>query len=173
MDSSSTERDRALRRIAPAGMQQGTDWKAAAWAGVIAGAVFLVLEMLLVWLVQGMSPWAPPRMIAAMILGRQVLPPPADFSGVAVAVAMLIHFPLAVVYGLILGWAVRRLDMAAAVLAGAAFGLVAVYLLNFYVIAPLLFPWFTEARNWISVFAHLVFGALLGAAYVALRRRGD
>jgi hypothetical protein len=36
-----------------------TDWKAAAWAGVIAGLVFVMVEILLVWMVQGMSPWAP------------------------------------------------------------------------------------------------------------------
>ena len=31
----------------------------------------------------------------------------------AVMTAMVIHFPLAIVYGLILGWAIRRLEMGA------------------------------------------------------------
>lgn len=164
MESPIAERHRATA------MQRRLDWRAAVWAGIIAGAVFLGLEMLMVWLVQGQSPWAPPRMMAAMLMGKEILPPPADFSFVAVAVAMMIHFPLSVIYGLVLGWAVHRLDMTAAVLAGAAFGLVAVYLVNFYLVAPMLFPWFVEARNWVSVVAHVIFGAVLGGSYVALRR---
>lgn len=147
------------------------DWKAVVWAGLIAGAVFLAVEMLMVWLLQGQSPWGPPRMMAAMLMGKEILPPPADFSLPATAVAMMIHFPLSLVYAVILGWAVRRLDMTAAVLAGAAFGLVAVYLVNFYLVAPVLFPWFVEARNWLSAVAHIVFGAVLGGTYVALRDR--
>lgn len=164
MESSMAERHRA------AAVQRRIDWKAAAWAGVIAGAVFMMLEMLMVWMFMGQSPWAPPRMMAAMLVGKGTLPPPADFSFVAMAVAMMIHFPLSIIYGVILGWAVHRLDSAAAVLAGAVFGLVAVYLVNFYLVAPMLFPWFIEARNWISVVAHVAFGAVLGGSYAALRR---
>jgi hypothetical protein len=148
-----------------------TDWKAAAWAGVIAGIVFVIAEMLLVWLVMGMSPWAPPRMMGAILLGKDVLPPPADFSLPAVAAAMAVHLPLSILYGLILGWIVHRLEMGAALLAGAAFGFVAVYLVNFYLIAPALFPWFVEARNWISIAAHVLFGMVAAGAYVVLRRR--
>lgn len=37
-----------------------TDWKAGAWAGVIAGLAFLMLKMVLVWMAQGQSPWGPP-----------------------------------------------------------------------------------------------------------------
>lgn len=153
------------------GIDMQTDWRAAVWAGIIAGLAFLIAEMLLVWLVMGMSPWAPPRMMAAILLGKDVLPPPADFSLAALAAAMAVHLPLSIAYGLLLGWIVRRLEMGAALLAGAAFGLVAVYLVNFYLIAPVLFPWFVEARNWISIAAHLGFGMVAAGAYVALRYR--
>lgn len=157
-------------RTDPSPARAHTDWKAASWAGVIAGLVFIVLEMMLVWLVQGMSPWAPPRMMAAMALGPGVLPPPADFSLVVVMAAMMIHLPLSIVYGLVLGLAIHRLEMGAALLAGAAFGLLAVYAVNFYVVAPMVFPWFVEARNWISVLSHVVFGMVLAGSYVVLRR---
>ena len=33
-----------------------TDWKAGAWVGLIAGLVFVMLEMGMVWLFQGESP---------------------------------------------------------------------------------------------------------------------
>jgi len=41
---------------------------------IIAGLVFMALEMMLVPLLQGGSPWGPPRMIAAIGMGKEVLP---------------------------------------------------------------------------------------------------
>lgn len=149
-----------------------TDWKAGIWAGLIAGAVFMVLEMGMVWLFMGESPWAPPRMIAAIVLGKDVLPmpeQPATFAMGVMLAAMAVHFTLSIVYGLIGAWLVHRFDWLGGVSIGAAFGL-ALYLVNFHVIAPVAFPWFTMAQNWISVFAHVVFGAVLGACYIALRK---
>ncbi len=147
----------------------GTDWRAAAWAGLIAGVVFLVVEMLMVALFQGQSPWGPPRMMAAMAMGRDVLPPPADFDFGIVMVAMLIHFPLALVYGLVIGWIVHRLRTGLASVAGIVIGF-AIYLINFYPIAAAAFPWFAEARGWVSAVAHMIFGLAAAGAYVALRR---
>lgn len=147
-----------------------TDWRASVWSGLIAGLAFLVLEMLMVWLVMGQSPWGPPRMIAAILMGRDVLPPPDTFAFAPVLVALLIHFALSVGYGLLIGWMVHRMDLAMALLAGAAFGLIAAYFVNFYLIAPKFFPWFVEARNWVSIFAHLVFGAVAAGSYVYLRK---
>lgn len=145
------------------------DWRAGAWAGAIAGIVFMMAEMLMVWLFLGQSPWGPPRMIAAMAMGRDVLPPPAAFDTTIVMVAMVIHFVLSIVLGLLGAWLVQRFDRGGGAIAGAVLGL-AIYLVNFHVIAPAMFPWFTGAQNWVSVLAHVLFGAVLGAAYVGLRR---
>lgn len=146
------------------------DWKAAVYAGLIAGVVFLVMEMVMVWLFMGESPWAPPRMIAAMVLGQDVLPPPATFDVGIVLVAMVIHFVLAIIYGLILALIVHRMSLGTAIVVGAAFGL-ALYLINFYPIAAALFPWFAMARNWVSIVSHIAFGAVLGWAYITLAKR--
>src|SRR5919109_24394 len=148
------------------------DWRAGVYAGLIAGLVFMMLEMGMVWLFMGESPWAPPRMIAAMVLGEGVLPmpdKPATFDPGIVLTAMIIHFVLAAIYGLI-GAAIvaNRMGYAGAIGLGALCGL-AIYLINFYPLAAALFPWFAMARNWISIFAHVMFGALAGAAYVGLR----
>jgi hypothetical protein len=40
---------------------------------------------------------------------------------------------------------------------------------NFYGFTAL-FPWFAMARNWISIFGHLVFGLVAAGAYVAIRK---
>ena len=148
------------------------DWKAGAWAGVIAGLVVVMLEMGMVWIIQGQSPWGLPHMIAAMLLGKGVLPPPgtwAPFDLKILMTAMMIHLPLSLVYGLIGAWLLHRFEGAVGVMIGAGFGL-AIYVVNFYLVAPALFPWFEMGRNWIGLFSHVVFGVVLGAAYIGLRR---
>ncbi|MDT8319475.1 MAG: hypothetical protein RQ826_03000 [Xanthomonadales bacterium] len=151
-----------------------TDWKAGALAGLIAGIVFLMLEMGLVWMVQGMSPWGPPYMMSAMVLGADVLPAMgtwAVFDLKIVMIAMMIHFPMSVALGLLGAWLVHRFALAVAVMVGAGLGLV-VYLINFYLVAPMAFPWFEMGRNWIGAFAHIMFGAVIAISYMMLRKSG-
>ncbi|MEG3190947.1 hypothetical protein [Lysobacter sp. D1-1-M9] len=144
------------------------DWKAAVWAGLIAGVVFMMAEMLMVAMFQGESAWGPPRMIAAMVLGQDVLQPPTFDIGIMMT-AMMIHIPLSIIYGLALAALLRRANAGTALMIGAAFGL-AIYLINFYAIASMIFPWFAMARGWVSAIAHIMFGAVAGLAYVWLRR---
>lgn len=154
-------------------MPRALDWKAAIIAGLVAGVVFMMLEMALVALVQGDSPWAPPRMIAAMVMGKEVLPPPASFDATVMAVAMAIHMALSILLAIILGLIVSklRLGMAGALIVGTGFGL-AVYVIDFYLFTAM-FPWFAMARGPISIFAHAVFGAVLGLVYRAVERSDE
>ncbi|MDT8321488.1 MAG: hypothetical protein RQ826_13265 [Xanthomonadales bacterium] len=158
--------------ISQSGLHTATDWKAGALAGFIAGVVFLMLEMARVWIVQDMSPWGPPYMMAAMGLGADVLPAMgsrAEFDLKIVVIAMMIHFPLAVIYGLFGAWLMHRFDFAISVLIGVGLGL-AIYLVNFYMIAPTAFPWFEMGRNWLGAFAHTLFGAVIAISYCALKK---
>lgn len=141
----------------------GLDWKAAIWSGIIAGAVFMMLEMVLVPVFLGGSPWGPPRMIAAIAMGKEVLPPPDSFALVPLMVAMMIHLVMSIVLAAILGVIVGRLGTAAALMAGAVFGLV-LYLVNFYGMTAV-FPWFAMARNWVTIFAHVMFGVVAALSY--------
>ena len=149
-------------------MARTLDWKAAIWAGIIAGVVFMMLEMVLVATVGGGSPWGPPRMIAGMVMGEAVLPPPATFDGGILLVAMMIHFVLSIVFAIILGWVISnwQLSLAASIVAGLVFGLL-IYFVDFYVFTAI-WPWFAMARNLISIFAHAMFGLVLGWAYHAI-----
>lgn len=111
-------------------------------------------------------------MIAAMAMGQNVLPPPATFEVGIVMTAMIIHFMLSVIYGFILALIAATMSVRSAALTGAAFGF-AIYVVNFYPIAAALFPWFAEARNWVSIFSHVAFGAILGWLYARLRADGN
>lgn len=146
-------------------------WKAVVWAGIVAGVVFMMLEMALVGTVGDQSHWGPPRMIAAMAMGEGVLPPPATFDFGIMMVAMMIHLVLSVILGVILGWAISqwRMNLTTAIVAGTLFGLI-VYFVNFYGFTAI-FPWFAMARGGISIFAHAMFGLVLGWVYHAIASR--
>jgi len=146
----------------------GTEWGLAALAGLIAGIVFLIMEMVMLPVIQDVSLWVPVRMIAAIGLGPGVLPPPASFALDVALIAMVVHFTLSLVYAWILAPIVEGRTKLKALLGGLAFGM-ALYLINFYLFT-VMFPWFANARNWISIFAHLVFGGVLAGSYVLLRR---
>jgi uncharacterized membrane protein YagU involved in acid resistance len=141
----------------------GIDLKAAVLAGVVAGLVFLVLEMALLPLL-GIGVWEPVRMIGAIVLGTEVLPPPATFSFGIFVVAMLVHLVLSIVYAFILSAIIRGRTQGVALAVGIVFGLV-LYLVNFYAFTSV-YPWFAEARNWVTLVAHLAFGLVAALIYV-------
>ena len=147
------------------------DLKAAIKAGLIAGIVFMILEMVLVATVGGGSPWGPPRMIAAIGMGKGVLPPPATFDLVILMVAMVIHLILAIVLGIVFALIAEagRWNLMTSAIAGLVFGVV-VYFVNFYGMSAV-FPWFAMGRGMISLFAHAMFGLVLGYAYRSMTAR--
>lgn len=144
--------------------------KAAITAGIVAGIVFMLLEMALVMLVQGQSPWGPPRMMGAIVMGKDVLPPPASFDATIMAVGTMVHMVLSIVLAFILGWIIShwRMSLMTAIIAGIVFGLI-VYLVDFYIMTAM-FPWFAMARGPINIFAHAVFGLVAGWVYHAMAR---
>ena len=149
---------------------RSTDWRAGIFAGIIAG---IASDVILTGgtMLRGDTPWVPAHLIAAMVFGFDALPPPSDFEPGFVAVASLIHFALAIGYGLIGAWLFDRLSYRAAAFAGAVYGL-ALYVVNYYLIAPILFPWLAELRGIVGIATHFTFGTVMGLAIVRLRNRG-
>ena len=148
------------------------DWSAAIWAGVVGGIVFVMLEMIMAPMFTGApSVWAPPRMIAAIGMGKDVLPPPATFDFGVVMVAMMIHFATSILFAIVTAFLIRNLGMGAAVVVGIVAALL-LYAFVFYVMTPV-WPWFANARNWVSIFVHIVFGALVAWWYKARAKPSD
>lgn len=144
-------------------------FSAAALSGLIGGAAFLMMEMLLISIFMGESIWGPPRMMAAIILGEGVLPSPgspATFNAGIVMVAMLLHFALSITYAAIIDSVIRTRRASIALLVGAAAGLT-IYVINFYGFTTV-FPWFAMARNWISVVSHMAFGMIVAYSFVRI-----
>ena len=105
-------------------------WRVTIWAGVIAGTLATLIQVLL-WLVfTDDFPailYRDARLTAAMVLGGSVLPPPATFDVGIMLAATLVHFALSIVYAALLAPLTVRLGDVLALLAGAVFG-VALYI---------------------------------------------
>ncbi|MQA20639.1 hypothetical protein [Rugamonas rivuli] len=147
------------------------DWAAAAVAGFGAGGVLMLLELTWSSLISTTDPWLATRMIAALVMGWDVLQNSGYSLGVTVA-ALVVHYALGVAFGVMLAaiMAPFRLDssIGLALATGAAFGLL-LYGLNFYGMAGV-YTWFVALRGWPTAIAHLIFGASAAFIYVKLER---
>ncbi|MGA0610683.1 hypothetical protein [Caldimonas sp. KR1-144] len=148
------------------------DWVAAGVAGLAAGAVLMVIELLWPALVGGSDSWHAARMIAAIVMG----PGPLQSNGFAldvVLVALVTHYALGVLFGIALGFVIAgfRLDSSTGLVlvTGAVFGL-ALYLINFYGMTRV-FTWFAEIRGWPMAINHVLFGMVAAWLYRFLERR--
>jgi hypothetical protein len=146
---------------------------AALGAGIISGVVSTLAQVALWWLFAENS-WLwmlnrDSRLAAAMVMGQDVLPMSATVDWQVMAVATLIHFTLSIGYGFVFAFMVSRLDATLWLAAGFIYGL-AIYAVNMYGMT-FIFPWFIQARDWITILAHIVFGTSLAAAYKKLSRR--
>ena len=141
------------------------DFRAVFWAGIVSGLVFLVVNMLLSLIILG-TPWIFIRMVAALLLGQDVLPPPASFDPGVFIVAVLIHLLLSLLFTTILAMIIHKWGLAVGIIGGAIFGL-ALYAINFYTFS-FFFPWFFPLRSWILLVSHIFYGATAGGLYEAL-----
>jgi hypothetical protein len=146
-------------------MRQVVDWRAAVWAGIISGIIFLMVNMILTAVYVG-SPWVVVRLIASVVMGTRVLPPPATFDATIFIVSLAIHLPLSVGFACLIAIVLHRWGLIVGILGGAVFGL-ALYFINFYTFS-FFFPWFFPMRSWIIAVSHILFGALAGGIYEAL-----
>jgi hypothetical protein len=136
-----------------------------AYMGVVAGIVFALFVMIASSLM-GDSFFAPLRMIAGIVLGPTALDLATPLSRILVP-GLGVHLLLSALYGTAFGLLVGAVpamhhERATLVGWGAVFGFL-VWLVNFYVLAPVLYPWFTEATPWVEFIGHTLFyGATLG-----------
>lgn len=144
--------------------------------GIVAGIVFAIVDMILAVVLMGAPFVAPLQMIGAIVLGPQAM----DLTyplGTAVITGALVHLVLSSIFGVIFVYLLaftRQLNASTGVLLlyGSLFGL-ALWVVNFLIIAPIAFPWFAMIDQfWFGFVAHtFFFGTVLGG-YVAAVRPG-
>lgn len=164
--------------VFPAGFRS-IAWRSALAAGLIGGVAYLLMQVLWTPLRTGENLWTWVHMSGAIMLGAGALQARDTFDLPILAVALLVHFALALVYGAVLALLLSRgatgalrWKLAPTTFAGALFGL-ALYALNYHVFT-LWFPWFAELRHGVTIFNNVVFGAAAAFAYAQLvRARGE
>ncbi len=141
--------------------------------GLGAGLVFGAAEMV-VAAAAGRSPLLPVQMAASLAAGRQTL---TSTSGAVLTAGVTTHFILAALYGslyvLLVGWSSLRTTRSYARegAMGAAFGL-ALWFINFELIARAGMPWFLEPSQVLQAVLHAgFFGLPLGLAMAAGEQR--
>lgn len=154
---------------------RATDWAAAAVAGLAAGAVLMVLDLLWSGLFSPEGPWRISHMIAPVFMGTDELRSTGfAFSATVVAVALAVHYAMGVLWGLVTGVFMSQLLLDESPLhagmAGAMLGC-ALYLFNFDLLPAFgVFPWLAQMRSGESLAAHVVFGVTAAWLYWRLKR---
>ncbi|PPK98155.1 hypothetical protein CLV92_102308 [Kineococcus xinjiangensis] len=152
-----TARDTGVR--ATGTRSTGATLARGAVGGLAAGAVFAAVTM---WFMVSMGQPAtmPLMMIAAIVQGQEALA--AGTAGPALGV--LVHMALSLAFGLVFAAATARIRSNATIaVLGAVYG-VLLYVVNFLVLAPLVFPWFGQANQPFEFVVHIVFGVLVAFA---------
>ncbi len=144
--------------------------------GIIAGIVFAMFEMA-VAMIMGDSFFAPLRMIGSMVLGTEALSPTYPLFTAAM-VGLIVHMILSALYGVIFVYLLAYTNQLASstgllLLYGSLFGL-ALWIVNFLIIAPFVWPQFTMVDQfWMGFVAHtFFFGTVLGGYIAAARPSG-
>lgn len=159
-------------RVARAGRERTGEragWvnlKAALLAGLGAGVLLLVLEMLLVPVALGGGAWAPVRMMASVVFGESLITSAAPMGLGVVLVGLLVHFAVSLLFAVVLGMLVRWFDWGPAALFGAGFGL-AMYMILFHATWTWL-GWFAAGRTMSNILLHVTFGVTAALVYRAL-----
>lgn len=157
------------------GLSTGWAIKHGIGGGVLAGIVFAVAEMVGARLIQGNPFLMPLAAISSVLIGD---PPPQVVDEYSTASFVLIglatHMVLAALFGVIFALfvaKVRAVQSFGAIIVWASVWGLALWVINFYVLAPLIGrPWFTEmAPVQQFVYHTFFFGTVLGIYLAAVR----
>ena len=146
-----------------------THWGKAIFAGFIAGALFVAVEIFLLAITGKGSLWDPVRLSASITLGNRAVATSTPFTFDIFFLGMLMHFVLSIWYTAVLGMLIRKLQPVAAAIVGAGFGLL-MYLFHFYGLT-VFYPWVANSRSWIVVVSLLAFGVSAAWTYNHLYTR--
>lgn len=138
--------------------------------GVVAGAAYLLAQVSSSAALRPGTAAEPLQRIAAMLMGPDVAPPPAEFTFTVLGMSLIIHFGLSMTFGRFISVLAWGRSTGAGILVGALVGL-ALYAVNFGLLAPAAFPWFEDSLRWWTMANHALFGAVAAAVCLALRSR--
>jgi hypothetical protein len=136
--------------------------------GELAGVAFALLTM---WFAASLGGEAkmPLLMMSTIASGRDSMS-----SGTAsVAAGVGVHLTLSALFGVLFALAVPRMRTnGTLLLSGLVWGLV-VYVVDFRLLSPTLFPVFQDANQPFEVLVHMLYGVIVAALFLSRGVRGD
>lgn len=136
--------------------------------GIIAGTAFILAEMFFSQML-GKPFLSPVRLISTIVLGPSAAMPGYQAIPSSVVVGFVIHYLLSILFGIVTTSIAMFLGRRAALGRGWAFlilgllGGLVIWVVDFYAIAPALFPQFGMVNPlWNGFVAHAIFGVVLG-----------
>jgi hypothetical protein len=151
------------------GTQVGRAVTGGAAAGLIGGVV-IAFFLFVMAVVQGLDVWTVFKAASAPFYGDEAFEPGLDAG--PVLMGTLLHFAIALAWGVLFGVLAYGLSNPMTVLAGALYGLI-VWLGMYYVVLPLvgLGEMVRTATTSTTIIAHILFGIAVGAAFVPFQQR--
>lgn len=138
-------------------IQKNVAWRAVLLAGIAAGIVFFVANLLF-------SPILTPslllRYIASLVMGSDVL---TNGNSTALIIGGVVHLVLSLVFALVISIVIHRWGLLVGIIGGSVLGL-SLYAINLYTLT-LLFPWFFAINTPSLLISHVIFGAVAGGVY--------
>jgi len=144
-------------------IQRNVMWRAIPFAGLIAGTVFLLLNMVLSPMLLQIDATIILRYFASLTMGTSALV--ADNSSFLI-VGLLTHYALSILFTLVIAIVVHRWGLGVGIVGGGILGL-SIYGINLYA-GTLIFEWFFAINNPLLAISHIVFGAVAGGVYEML-----
>ena len=144
------------------------DWRASIIAGLVAGTIFLILNMLLIPAALDGSVEMLVRYIASILLGEQAVNPGYEYGTMTLLIAVALHYLLSILFAMLVALVVHRGGILLGLLGGTLLG-GAIYLINMYAVTQI-FYWFFTLESTLFLLLHLLFGAVTGALYESLER---
>ena len=144
-------------------MQKHIAWRALPVAALVAGTLFLLVNVLLMPSLLATDPLLLLRYQASLVMGQDAL---LSSDATVIVVGVIVHYVLASVFTLIITIVIHRWGLVVGIVGGAILGL-ALYGINLYTMT-LFFPWFFAINNNVLLLSHVVFGAAAGGVYELL-----
>jgi hypothetical protein len=129
-------------------------------AGILAGIIFLVFAMIVFHVFTDNTLWAFPRITAAIVMGKNVLPPAASFDLGIVLVGVIVHLALCVIYSVFLALFIHLTNLPASVITGLIYGLM-LYFISINLTGGL-FNGLVQSGSWIYLLSTILFGGTCG-----------
>ncbi|MBC8171530.1 MAG: hypothetical protein H7X77_07645, partial [Anaerolineae bacterium] len=109
-------------------IQRNVTWRAIPIAGLVAGTVFLLVNVLLMPVVYQINGLLVVRYIASLVMGSSVLD--STDTGTLV-VGLIVHYALSMLFTLVIAIVIHRWGLVVGIIGGALLGL-AIYSINLY-----------------------------------------